>query len=147
MSVPQTDTIIGPIIDQLIAVSQQIDGIGTCYPKIPDQAPEDNSVLYALHPHIDVKSGTNRRITLHLTFDIIHVFRRTRLQEALVRCFAAIPAWINVLGSYANVTLGGTVQMIDLQGMDIREVKHAGQQMLGVISTLVVRTEIPIPGR
>lgn len=147
MSVPQEDTLLGPIIAKLAEVAQQIDGMGTTYLKVPEQAPEDNSVMFLPRPHIDVKQGTNRRLTLHITFDIVHVFRRTRLPEALARCFAAMPAWINVLGSYANVTLGGTVQMIDLQALDIREVKHAGQQMLGVVSTLVVRTEVPIPGR
>lgn len=146
MSVPQTDTILKPIVDQLILVAQQIDGIGTCYDKIPEGALEDNAVMFPV-THMDVKSGTNRRLTLHITFDIVHHFRRTRLQETLARCYAAVPAWVNVLGSYGNATLGGTVQMIDLQAIDIREVKHAGQSGVGVISTLVVRTEIPIPGR
>lgn len=147
MTVPQEDTLFKPIIDQLILVAQQIDGIGTCYEKVPEQAPEDNSVMFVPRPHIEVKSGTNRRLVLHIPFEIVHCFRRTRLQETLARCYAAVPAWVNVLGSYANITLGGTVQMIDLQAVDTREVKHGGQSMVGVISTLIVRTEIPIPGR
>ena len=146
MTFPQEDTILQPIVDQLVLVAQQIDGVGTCYDKIPDGQLEDNSVMFPAI-HVDVKSGTNRRLTLHITFNIVHHFRRTRLQETLARCNAAVPAWVNVLGSYGNATLGGTVQMIDLQAIDIREVKHAGQSGVGVISTLVVRTEIPIPGR
>ena len=146
MTVPQEDTILQPIVDQLVLVAQQIDGVGTCYDKIPDGQLEDNSVMFPAI-HVDVKSGTNRRLTLHITFNIVHHFRRTRLQETLARCNAAVPAWVNVLGSYGNATLGGTVQMIYLQAIDIREVKHAGQSGVGVISTLVVRTEIPIPGR
>ena len=140
----QADTLIGPICAQLALVAKQIDGMGTVYEKIPDAAPESNSAMFACK-HIDVISGTNSRLTLHLTFDIIHVFRRTRLQDDLARCYAAMPAWLTVLSKVQNVTLGGTVQLIDLKGVDIKEVVHAKQTMMGVVSNVVVRYEMTIP--
>jgi hypothetical protein len=144
MSVSQSDTLIGPIVTQLIVVADQITGIGRTYSQVPEAAPEDNSVMFPCK-HIDVVEGSNGRLTLHLTFDIIHCFRRTRLQDALARAYAAMPAWLTVLGSYQNVRLGGLVTLVDLKSMDIKEVKHADQVMLGVISTVVVRYEFPIP--
>ena len=142
--VAQEDTLIGPICHQLGLVAAQVDGVGTVYEKIPDAAPDSGGVMFACK-HIDVISGTNSRLTLHLDFDIIHVFRRTRLQDDLARCYAAMPAWLTVLSKVSNVTLGGTVQLIDLKGMDIKEVTHANQKMMGVVSSVVVRYEMTIP--
>jgi hypothetical protein len=144
MPVSQSDTLIGPIVTQLIVVAQQITGVGTCYDQVPEAAPEDNSVMFPCK-HIDVAEGSNGRLTLYLTFDIMHCFRRTRLQEALARCYAAMPAWLTVLGSYQNVRLGGLVTLIDLSDMDIKEVVHADQSMLAVVSTVKVRYEFAIP--
>lgn len=144
MTVPMSDTLVSPIVAGLITVTRQIDGIGTCYPKVPEQAPEDNSVMYACKG-VEVVSSTNGRLTLHMNFDVIHAFRRTRLQEALDRCYAALPAWLTVLGDRKNVTLGGTAQLTDLKRSDIGKVVHGGQEMLGVITNLTVRYEFPIP--
>lgn len=144
MTVSPSDTLVGPIVAQLALVAQQIDGMGTTYQKVPEQAPEDNSVMFPCK-HVDVVSSTNGRLTLHLTFDIVHVFRRTRLQEVLDRCYAALPAWLTVLGDRKNVTLGGTAQLMDVTAADIKEVKHANQQFLGVVTTIIVRYEFRIP--
>lgn len=140
----QADTLIGPIVAQLAVVAGQIDGIGRCYDKVPEGAAEDNSVMFPCR-HIDVVEGSNGRLTLHLDFDIIHAFRRARLQDALARCYAAMPAWLSVLGSYQNVRLGGLVTLLDLKSIDIKEVKHADQMMLGVISSVTVRYEFILP--
>jgi hypothetical protein len=142
--VAQSDSLITPITTQLIAVTNQIAGIGRSYPSVPDGAPEDNSVMYPCK-HIDVVSGTNGRLDLHLTFDIIHCFRRNRLQESLTRCYTVMPAWLTVLGSYANIRLSNSVTMLDLKSVDIKEVTHGGQTLLAVISTVVVWKEFAIP--
>lgn len=144
MTVSQADTLVGPIVTQLGLVAKQIDGMGTTYEKIPDGPPEDNSVMFPC-THITVVSSTNGRLTLHLTFDCVHVFRRTRLQEALDRCYAALPAWLTVLGDRKNVTLGGTAQLMDVTDADVKAVKHANQQFLGVVTTITVRYEFRIP--
>src|SRR5678810_1099825 len=101
----QSDTLIGPIITQLTAIAQQITDIGTVYAEMPEAAPEDNSVMFACR-HIDVVSSTNRKLDLFFDFDIIHSFRRTRLQNDLSRCYAAMPAWTTVLSSPTNVRMG-----------------------------------------
>lgn len=142
--VAQEDIFIGPIITQLIAITNQIAGISRTYAAVPDGAPDDNSVMYACR-HIEVESITNGRIELTLDFDIIHCFRRVRLQEALPQAYAAMPAWATVLSTPANVRMGGAASLEDLTGIDIQVVKHGGQTMLGVISHIKVKRQFNIP--
>ena len=78
-------------------------------------------------------------------FDIIHCFRRTRLQEALPRAYAAMPAWATVLSTPANVRMSSSATLEDLTGIDIMNVTHAGQKMLGVISHIRVKKQFNIP--
>lgn len=139
----QSDTLIGPVIAELITIAQQITGIGTCYDKVPEQPPEDNSVMFACR-HIGVTSGTNGRVDLDMDFDIIHGFRRTRLQNDLPRCYAAMPAWVQVLSAPANVRMGNVAQIEDLSDIDIKGFTHAGQDMIGVISRVHIRREVSI---
>lgn len=140
----QADTFIGPIIAELKLIAQQIDGIGTIYEKVPEGAPEDNSVMFAC-PHIDVVSAMNGRIEMTFSFDIIHCFRRVNLQQDLSRAYAAMPAWATVLSTPANVRMGSVAQLEDLTGIDIQQVIHAGQKMLGVISHIRVIKQFNIP--
>ena len=139
----QADTLIGPIITELVTISQQITDIGICYDKVPEQPPADNSVMYACK-HIEVHSGTNGRVDLDMDFDIIHSFRRTRLQQDLIRCYAAMPAWTTVLSTPANVRMGGVAQIEDLTGIDIQAISHGGQDMIGVICHVRIRREVSI---
>lgn len=139
----QSDTLIGPIITELKAIAQQITDIGAVYEQVPEAAPEDNSVMFACR-HIDVVSGTNRKLDIFFDFDIIHSFRRTRLQADLARCYAAMPAWTTVLSTPTNVRMGSSATLEDLTGMDIEQIKHGGQTMIGVISHIRVRREFNI---
>jgi hypothetical protein len=139
----QSDTLIGPIITQLTAIAQQITDIGTIYAELPEAAPEDNSVMFACR-HIDVNSATNGKLDLHFDFDIIHSFRRTRLQNDLARCYAAMPAWADVLSQRANVRMGSSATIEDLHGMDIEQIKWGNQTMIGVVSHIRVRYQFTI---
>src|SRR5678810_302436 len=94
----QSDTLIGPIITELTSIAQQITDIGTVYTDLPEAAPEDNSVMFACR-HIDINSATSGKLDIHYNFAIIHSFRRTRLPNDLARCYAAMPAWAQVLSS------------------------------------------------
>lgn len=144
MTVAQNDSLVGPLSHQLALVAQQIEDIGTIYEKVPEAAPEDNSVMFPCRK-IVVTSGTNGRLDLVFEFDIVHCFRRVRLQDDLARCYAAMPAWATVLGSYANIRLGGEGNLTDLTGIDIEQIVHGGQTMLAVISHIKVLREFPIP--
>jgi hypothetical protein len=144
MSVSQSDTFIGPIITELQTIAAQITGIGRLYDEIPEGSPEDNSVMFACK-HIDVSSAMNGRIEMTFEFDIIHCFRRTRLQEALTRAYAAMPAWATVLSTPANVRMSSSATLEDLTGIDIQNVKHGGQPMLGVICHIRVKKQFNIP--
>lgn len=140
----QADTFLGPIIAQLKTIAQQLDGIGTVYDKVPEGAPEDNSVMFAC-PHIDVVSAMNGRIEMTFHIDIIHAFRRVNLAQDLDRCYQVMPAWATVLSTPANVRMGNVAQLEDLTGMDIQQVVHAGQKMIGVISHIRVIKQFNIP--
>lgn len=139
----QSDTLIGPIITELTTIAQQITDIGTVYTDLPEAAPEDNSVMFACR-HIDINSATSGKLDIHYNFDIIHSFRRTRLPNDLARCYAAMPAWAQVLSSPNNVRMGSSATLEDLTGMDIEQIKWGGQQMIGVISHIRVRREFII---
>jgi hypothetical protein len=140
----QSDTIIGPVVTELITIAQQITGIGQCYDKVPETAPTDNSVMFACR-HVDVASSTNRRVDLNMDFDIIHAFRRVNLVQDLDKCYKAMPAWVSVLSTPANVRMNGVAQIEDLNGIDIQEIKHGGQPMIGVICHVRIRREVTIP--
>lgn len=140
----QSDTIIGPVVTELKTIAQQIAGIGTCYDKVPETAPEDNGVMFACR-HIDVASAMSNRLDLEMTFDIIHAFRRVNLAQDLDRCYQAMPAWVEVLSTPANVRMGGVAQIEDLSGIDIQQIVHGGQQMIGVICHVRIRREVNIP--
>lgn len=139
----QSDTIIGPVVTELVTIAQQITGIGTCYPKVPDAAPEDNSVMFACR-HTDVNSATNGKLDLNMSFDIIHAFRRVNLAQDLDRCYKAMPAWVSVLSTPANVRMNSVAQIEDLTGIDIQEIVHGGQKMIGVICHVRIRREVTI---
>jgi hypothetical protein len=139
----QSDSIIGPVVTELVTIAQQITGIGTCYAKVPEKAPEDNSVMFACR-HIDVNSSTNKRVDLNLDFDIIHAFRRVNLQQDLDKCYKAMPAWVSVLSTPANVRMNSVAQIEDLNGIDIQEIVHGGQKMVGVICHVRIRREVTI---
>lgn len=138
-SVPQQDTLTADIIAQLIVVSQQIAGIGTCYPEVPEGPPEHNSVMYlplSIAVHDD---DTNGKLVLDYDFEVDHLFRRVRLQQNLAQIQAALPAWLHVFTAWANITLFGLVQSITLSKMKIAPYKHGGQDYLIISMTVTVR--------
>lgn len=143
-SITPADTLIDPITQGLITVAQQIVGIGVCYPKAPEGPPEHNSVLF---PVTDVKVDEQYygRATLTLTYQIIHLFRRTRLQDVLPTMYPFVPAWITALAAEPNVTLDGLVQMIDMKKIELLPFSYADQLYLSLTSTVNVSTLYNLP--
>lgn len=141
-NVTPSDTLVGPIVEQLALVAQQINGIGPeqCYIKPPDGPPEDNSVLFPCKAWA-FSDMSNGRLRVRLTFDILHVFSRRMLDEALPDIQAYIPAWWAVLGDWNNQTLGGTVRSLDLKSGEITTLRYGGETLLALRHEVTVLTE------
>lgn len=139
-SVTPQDTIVGPIVEQLALVAQQINGIGTCYLQPPDGPPEDNSVLFPCKSW-RFQNNTNGRLRAYLTFDIIHVFSRRLLDEALPDINTFIPAWWAVLGDWNNQTLNNTVRSFDLKEGQITTLKYGSDTYLALVHQVTVLTD------
>jgi hypothetical protein len=141
--VTPSDSVVGPIVAELAAIAQQIEGIGTCYTTAPDGAPEDNSVMLPCKSW-SVESMTNGRLRLRLTFQVIHCFLRRQLSENLTDIQTYIPAWWTVLSDWNNQTLNGKAASLDITEGQIAEVVHAGVKFLGLIHTVTVLTEFRV---
>lgn len=139
-SIVPTDTLVSPLITQLTVVAQQIAGIGMCYPEVPDAPPEDNSVLFAPKAVRVNDDQTNAKLDLHLEIDLIHLFRRKRLQDNLFSIYAVLPAWLTVLTAWSNQTLGGLAQSVNVTQMEIAPYDHGQQRFLALVVTLDIRT-------
>ena len=138
-SIPQEDTLISPVLSALSVVCSQIENIGQVYTQVPDQAPEDNSVLMAPTEIVVQDNMTNAKLVLDIKLDLYHLFARARLQDNLASIFAAIPAWLTVMTAWSNQTLGGLSQNLNLTDMKIAPYKHANQVYLALIQTVQVR--------
>lgn len=138
-SVPQADTLVGPLITALTVVAQQIAGVGNCYPEVPDAAPEDGSVLFAPKEVRVDDDSTNAQLVLHVEIEVLHLFVRKRLQDNLASITAALPAWLTVLTAWSNESLSGLAQNFDLKRMQIAPYTHAQQSYLALINTLDIR--------
>lgn len=139
---PQADTLVGPIVAQLILVARQIAGIGTCYATPPDAAPEDNSVLFPLREW-RVLDDTNWKLKVELDFEVLHLFRRQNLSRAIPRAYAALPAWLAVLTAAENQSLGNLAILMNLVGTPgtIKGYTWGGTEFIAISHKLSVLTE------
>lgn len=137
------DTIVGPIVDGLIVVGKQIDGIGRFYKEPPEGSPEDNSVVFPL-TKFSVEGDTNGRMFLKLTFEISHLFRRARLNETYSRIIPFVPAWLDRLSAWPNQTLGGAAEEVSVESGRIDSLTWGSQQFLALTLTVTVLTEFAI---
>ena len=142
-SVTPTDSVVGPLVAQLALVAQQIQGIGICYLEPPEGPPEDNSVIFPCKSWEFVDS-TNGRLRVYLTFDIMHLFSRRLLDEALPDIYKFTPAWWTVLGDWNNQTLGGLVRSMDVKAGEITTTKMAGEILLALTHRVRLLYEFPL---
>lgn len=138
-SIPQQDTLVAPLIAALVVVAQQIQGVGNCYPTVPDAAPEDGSVLFAPKSVQVDDDSTNAQLVLRIEIEVLHLWRRRRLQDNLALVLAALPAWLTVLTAWGNQQLGGLAQNVNLTRMQIMPYTHAQQDYLALVNTLDLR--------
>src|SRR5271166_2604902 len=101
-----SDNLIGPIVTQLAAIAGQIQGVGRTYTVPPEGEPEDNSVLFPLKRWRIIDS-TNAKLKVELTFSILHLFRRDRMDDVMPRVQLVMTSWWNALADWQNLTLGG----------------------------------------
>jgi hypothetical protein len=144
-SVQPNDTLVTPIVQQLAIVAQQIAGIGTCYTEPLDQAPEDNSVLFPLRGW-KVLDDTSAKLKVELTFEVLHLFARTNLPDALARAYSFVPAWLTVLTAWGNNELGGlaiTVSLLE-QPATVKGFEWAKEPFIAISTLVTVLTEFSI---
>lgn len=139
-----SDTLIGPIVTQLAGIAGQIQGVGRTYTVPPEGEPEDNSVLFPLK-RWRVIDDTNAKLKVELTFSILHLFRRDRMDDVMPRVQLVMTSWWNALADWSNLTLGGLAIDTTIKDGAIGTVEWAGQMYLSLTNTVVVLTEFNIP--
>ena len=139
-----SDTLIGPIIHQLALVAGQIQGVGRTYETPPEGEPEDNSVLFPLK-RFRIIDDTNAKLKVELTFSILHLFRRDRMDDVMPRVQLVMTSWWNALADWQNLTLGGLAIDTTIKDGAIGTVEWAGQMYLSLTNTITVLTEFNIP--
>jgi hypothetical protein len=143
-SFTQNDTLVGPIVHQLALIAGQIQGVGRTYEVPPEGEPEDNAVLFPLK-RWKVLASTNAKLKVELTFTILHLFRRDRMEDVIPRMHLAMTAWWNALADWSNLTLGGLAIDTTLKDGSIGTIVWGDQTYLAVINTITVLTEFNIP--
>ena len=139
-----SDNLIGPIVSQLAGIASQIQGVGRTYTVPPEGEPEDNSVLFPLK-RWRVIDSTNAKLKVELTFSILHLFRRDRMDDVMPRVQLVMTSWWNALADWQNLTLGGLAIDTTIKDGAIGTVEWAGQLYLSLTNTVVVLTEFNIP--
>ena len=139
-----SDTLIGPIVTQLAGIAGQIQGVGRTYTVPPEGEPEDNSVLFPLK-RWRVIDDTNAKLKVELTFSILHLFRRDRMDDVMPRVQLVMTSWWNALADWQNLTLGGLAIDTTIKDGAIGTVEWAGQMYLSLTNTVIVLTEFNIP--
>jgi hypothetical protein len=139
-----TDALVGPIIQQLAGIAGQIQGVGRLYTTPPEGEPEDNSVLFPLK-HWRILDDTNAKLKVELTFSILHLFRRNRMEDAYPRAQTFLTAWWNALADWSNLTLGGLAISTTIKDGGMGMVEWADQPYLALTHTITVLTEFNIP--
>jgi hypothetical protein len=139
-----TDALVGPIVAQLIVVTQQIQGIGRCYAAPPEGEPEDNSVVYPLK-NIAVLGDTNAKLKTELNFEIVHFFLRTRLQDAVTLAQTYVMPWFYALSDWTNQSLGGLAIRITIHKMSLSSMTWGQEDYITLSINIGVLTEFNIP--
>jgi hypothetical protein len=144
-SIPQSDTLVTPIVTELAALAQQIEGIGDIYIDTPDRAPADNSVLFPMRD-FRILDEANGLYHVELVFEILHVFRRTNLSVAVKKAYAALPAWLHVLTAWTNQTLNGTAMdmVLEREPCSIKGTNWGDTPYLAISIQVAVTVELPV---
>lgn len=139
-----SDNLVGPIIHQIALVAQQVQGVGRVYETPPEGEPEDNSVLI---PLVDWKviDSTNAKLKVELAFNIYHLFRRDRMEDAYPRAQLVMTAWWNAIADWVNLTLDGLAIDTNIKGGKIGTVTWGSLPYLALIHNITVLTEFNIP--
>lgn len=139
-----TDTLLGPVLAGLANVAAQVQGIGTIYTEVPEQTPQDNSVMFPVKSWkvVDWTDGTAQ---IEWTIDVIHIFVMSRFQDDLSRAQTFIAPWLYALSSLTNTTLAGAAVVTEVQGGQFIQYVHSGQPYLALVSTVRVVTEYILP--
>lgn len=144
-SIAPADSLVTPLAEALGTVAQQIQGVSLVYTTPPDGAPEDGSVLIVLREW-EVEGDTNYKLRVNLVFEVLHLFLRNDLSQALANAYPYVPAWFTVLTAASNNELGGlaiTVSLLTHKG-SVKGFEWAGDPYIAISNMVGVLTEFPI---
>ena len=144
-SVAPSDTILGPLQQQLSLVAQQIQGIdpNLCYTTPPKSSIEDGAVLFPCKGW-GVDSMTNGRLRLKFTFHILHMFRMRPIDEVIPDIQTWVPAWLTVLSDWNNQTLGGHAISFDFTSGEITQVRFNNTDYFALKHVVTVLTQFSV---
>lgn len=138
------DTFAADLIHALATIVQnQVGGVGRIYEDPPEGPPEDNSVLFPYQ--IAAENSTTGKLRLKFRFDITHVFRRVRFNDAYHRAQSYVLPWVMTLSSWTNQSLGGRTLGIFPGEVHVRQIMTEQMPYVAVISRVEVFKEINIP--
>lgn len=139
------DNFIGPIIQALSNdVAAQIPAVGPIYPRLPDRAPVDNSVIIPLL-RAKIISDTNGKLKVRLFFAMRHLFRRTKFDDDVLRAYTFVQPWLLLLAAWANQNLNGLAIQVDVSDLTVVQVSQSAQPMIALAINFEVLTEFNIP--
>lgn len=141
---PLDDDVVGPIIHQLALVAAQVEGVGEVFEVPPDGPPPDNSVLLPLRKW-KVEDHTAGKMKVTLTFEVLHLFTRTQLKQAIQRSQKALHPWWQALTAWPNSTLGGLAYYTDVSDGELHEFTWANTPYLAISHMVDVCTVLNIP--
>lgn len=136
-----SDNLIGPIVHQIaLFVGAQIPSIAHIYEDIPDVSPQDNSVIIPLLK-AKIVDETSGKVKINLTFALSHIFRRTKMQDNVVRAYSYVMPWLQLLSAWPNQNLNGQAISVSSRELIVRQAAASGQPVVTLAVQFDVLTE------
>jgi hypothetical protein len=142
-SIPADTTVIDGIVQGLITITMQLEVQPQTFPQVPDGPPPDNSVIYVLK-NIACSTPEDGWLRMVFTYEIDHLFRRTRLQDALATATPWILPWIEVLSNLSNTEMGNLTVETYPTNVKLGVFTLASTQFIAITSVVDVVYDQPL---
>jgi len=140
-SIAPDSTVLNNVVNGLILLTQQIQGIAQTFPQVPDGPPPDNSVVYVLR-NIGLTTPEDGKIRWDMEYEIVHLFQRTNLSTVLATAYSYIGPWVNVLSCLQNSDLNGTVQETYPLNVTLQSYSFANMPYIAIVTIVHIITDI-----
>lgn len=144
-SIAPNDSLVTPIAQALATVALQLQGVSVVYTDPPDRAPEDGSVLIVLREW-EFEDDTNDKLKVNLVFEVLHLFLRTDLSQALASAYPYVMPWFTALSATSNNQLGGlviTLSLLNKKGT-VKGFVYGGDPYIAISNMVQVLTEFNV---